>query len=115
MMDHLQCAIEQLINLSSALLDAAIRLKDLAKPKLDPWLQVQPSMQEIYERWLAALEYYRQQYEGQYGDNEVFQGSETAEDEIDAAKSENFQQQQMPVESYYTLRPKRFSRCSDES
>ena len=66
-----------------------------------------------------ALERYRQQYEQEYGDSEVF---ESGEDEIDASKFENpnlytqQKQQQMPIESYYTERcSRRYSRCSDES
>ena len=43
-------------------------------------------MKEIYEQRLAALECYQQQYEQEYGDNEVF---ESGEDEIDASKFEN--------------------------
>jgi len=48
------------------------------------------------------LERYGQQYELEHGDDEVFQ---TGEDEIDDVKSEN--QQQLPIESYYTVDCKR--------
>jgi len=108
-MDRLHYAIDEVINLSSALLNASIRVKDLIiELKPNSW---QPSLQELYEQRQASLERYRQQYQLEYGDDVAFQ---SGEDEIDAAaKSE--QKKQIPIESYYTENYRRFSCCSDES
>ena len=122
-MNELQQTVDKLINLSSTLLDTAVHLNQLLQ-KPDSWYcfvpqYFHPTMKEIYEQRLAALERYRQQYEQEYGDSEVF---ESGEDEIDASKFENpnlhtqQKQQQMPIESYYTeCRSRPYSRCSDES
>ena len=109
-MDRLHCAVDEIINLSSALLNATVRLKNLIiELKPNSWQYIQPSLQEIYERRHASLERYRQQYELENGDDATFQ---SGEDEIDS-KSE--QKQQMPIETYYTRSYRRFSQCSDEN
>jgi len=110
-MDQLYCTVDEVIKLSSALLNATVRLKDLiSELKPNSWQYNQPSLQEIYERRQAALEHYRQQYElEKNGDDDAF---ESGEDEIDS-KSE--QKQQMPIEAYYTRSCRRFSQCSDEN
>jgi len=122
-MNELQQTVDKLINLSSTLMDTAVHLNQLLK-KPDAWYcfvpqYYQPTMKEIYDQRLAALERYRQQYEQEFGNSEEF---ESGEDEIDASKFENpnlhTQQKQlkMPIESYYTERCSRqYSRCSDES
>ena len=108
-MDRVHCEVDEVIKLSSALLNATIRLKDLIHElNTNSWQYIQPSLQEIYERRQASLERYRQEYELQNGDDAA---SQSGEDEIDS-KSE--QKQQMPIESYYTGSYRRFSRCSDE-
>jgi len=111
-MDQLHCAVDHVINLSSALLNATIRVKDLIiELKLNSWQYIQPSMQELYERRQASLERYQQQYQLDNGDDVAFQ---SGEDEIDAvAKSE--QKKQIPIESYYTANYIRFSCSIDES
>ena len=110
-MDQLYCTVDEVIKLSSALLNATVRLKDLiSELKPNSWQYNQPSLKEIYERRQAALEHYRQQYElEKNGDDDAF---ESGEDEIDS-KSE--QKQQMPIEAYYTRSYRRFSQCSDEN
>ena len=106
-MDRLHYAIDEVINLSSALLNASIRVKDLIiELKPNSW---QPSLQELYEQRQASLERYRQQHQLEYGDEVA---SQSGEDEIDS-KSE--QKKQIPIESYYTANYRRFSCCSDES
>jgi len=85
---RLQEISDKLIDLSSALLDAARSLKDLVEQKPDNWRgfvtvpqYIQPSMQEIFERREAVLERYPQQCELEHGDDGVF---EAGEDGIDA-------------------------------
>ena len=101
---------EQIVNLSSALMDAAKCLMDLVEFfKPDSWrgytsvplYKEQPSMQEIYERRQAAFERYRQQYELEHSDNdddEVFRPV-AGEDVVDAKQ---------PIESYYTTHKRRY-------
>jgi len=109
-MDQLHYAIDEVINLSSALLNASIRVKDLIiELKPNSWHYIQPSLQELYEQRQASLERYRQQYQLENGDEVA---SQSGEDEIDS-KSE--QKKQIPIESYYTANYRRFSCCSDES
>jgi len=114
-MEQLHCTVDEVIKLSSSLLNAAVRLKDLIielSPNPNSWQCIQSSLQEIHERRQASLERYRQQYELEHGnDADADAASQSGEDEIDS-KSE--QKQQMPIETYYTRSYRRFSRCSDE-
>ena len=99
---------EQIVNLSSALMEAAKCLMNLVEFKPDSWrgyasvplYKEQPSMQEIYERRQAAFERYRQQYEQEHSDDddEVFRPA-AGEDVVDAKQ---------PIESYSKTHKRRY-------
>jgi len=61
-MELMQSQVELLIDLSSSILDSALRMKNIVQPRQNYWHDVMTSPEEIYERRHAAMKRYREKY-----------------------------------------------------
>ena len=97
-MDLMQSQVELLIDLSSSILDSALRMKNIVQPRQSYWHDVMTSPEEIVERRHAALKRYRGKYYGVGVEDEVFQA------EVEQKQQEK--KLDLPVGSYYTVYPR---------
>jgi len=108
-MSLLQEQVKKLVDLSSNLLDMAISMQDIVEPRKNYWHGVFMSPEEVQARRTAALARFRQKYEVECGDDALFQAGYA--DIVRGLKrcrnGEKQQQQDLPVESYYTVYPAR--------
>ena len=109
-MSLLQEQVKKLVDLSSNLLDMAICMQDIVEPRKNYWHGVFMSPEEVQARRTAALARFRQKYEVERGDDALFQaGYGDIDRGLKRCRNGEKQQQQqdLPVESYYTVYPAR--------
>jgi len=95
--------VEMLIDLATTILDTALHMKEIIQLKWNYWHGVMTSPREIYERRqeaLKVLKRHREMYELEHG----------GYDEVDCGMrckngEKQQQQQNLPIESYYTVYP----------
>ena len=109
-MSLLQEQVKKLVDLTSNLLDTAISMQDIVEPRKNYWHGVFTSPEEVQARRTAALARFRQKYEVERGDDALFQAGYADIDRgLKRCRNGEKQQQQqdLPVESYYTVYPAR--------
>jgi len=100
-MELMESQVELLIDLSTSILDSALRMRNIVQPGQNYWHDVMRTPEEICERRHDALKRYRAKY---FDTGDV---AEVLRDAVDQKQEQQEQKPELPVESWYTVYPKR--------
>jgi len=93
-MELMQSQVELLIDCSSSILDNALRMRNILEQRYSYWNDALTTPEEILRRRQDALIRYRAKYGG-------------VDTDVHRAEVHQKQQEQLPIESWHTLYPKR--------
>jgi len=100
-MELMESQVALLIDLSSSILDSALRMRNIVEPRQNYWNDVMTTPEEISERRHEALQRYRAKYFDAGVEAEVFRA------EVDQKQQQQEQKSELSVESWHTVYPKR--------
>ena len=101
-MELMESQVELLIDLSSSILDSALRMRNILEPRQNYWNDVMTTPEEILERRHEALKRYRAKYFDAGVEAEVFRP------EVDHKQEQQQEQKsELSIESWHTVYPKR--------
>ena len=104
-MELMESQVELMIDLSSSILDSALRMRNILEPRQNYWNDVMTTPEEINERRHEALQRYRAKYFDAGVEAEVFRAE--VDQKQEQQQQEQEQKSELSVESWHTVYPKR--------